>query len=87
MDKLVKEGLVFSLALLVLINLGEITQFIMAMGKDNFYVMIGNPMPFWLYTSGDNPRAVNLLYLAIDLAVPVILGFGISYVKNRVMKK
>ena len=78
MDKFVKDGAIFStvfLVLAILLNLLLMTCWTSARN-----CVTGFPLIFEEYSQ------FNAINFSLDFLLPIVLGFGASYIKNKVKK-
>ncbi len=91
MNKFLRDGMIYSIALLVLF--GALDLFINSHVADAS--ISGFPLEYSSRYTGLCPSDqypcgnanFNSTNLAIDMAIPIIIGFGISYAKNSTVKK
>ncbi|MEK6958166.1 MAG: hypothetical protein AABW99_04290 [archaeon] len=87
MNKIVKDGIIFSLAVLIVFVLVSFINIISTWD----YSAHGFPFPYyesWGPCLGGNTcEKATPINLVLDILIAVAAGFAISYVKNSVVKK
>ncbi|HZX34710.1 MAG TPA: hypothetical protein VFF09_05005 [archaeon] len=86
MNKILKEGAIFSvIVLVVFILIGFILPAVLFKTDSQNNLQVGFPLPIAIYSSGvqtDYPLIIFLNFL-----IAGAIGFGISYIKNSAVKK
>lgn len=90
MNKRVKEGIILAIMMMAIFGaLDFLMNSSIADGR-----IAGFPLQYYSKYTGLTPPGepypqanFNPTNLAIDIAIPIIIGFGISYVKNSMVKK
>jgi len=91
MKKLVREGIILSIAFIVLF---VVISFIISSSYKGFedYYSFGFPLAIQevglqLCQLNENCSQFNSINIFLNLAIAIVLGFGTSYIKNSVIKK
>ena len=90
MNNMLKDGLIFSLAGLIIVALVSTTSAICQLSYPSI-CFLGWPLNVltsinYNGMSYDNVE-INFVNLIIDVSIPIIGGFALAYIKNSVMKK
>ena len=87
MNKFVKEGIIFSVIVLIIFAFLNLIVSIATLD----YVAYGFPLPFYEGWGPCPPGMIcqksTPINSVIDVLIVIGLGFGASYIKNSVMKK